>query len=59
MSVAMIVNGVETQLKVTPWTTVLDVLRAHLDLTGTKKGCDRGTCTVLVDGRRINSCLTP
>jgi xanthine dehydrogenase YagT iron-sulfur-binding subunit len=38
MSVAMIVNGVETQLKVTPWTTLLDVLRDHLDLTGTKKG---------------------
>jgi xanthine dehydrogenase YagT iron-sulfur-binding subunit len=38
MSVAMIVNGVDTQLKVTPWTTLLDVLRDHLDLTGTKKG---------------------
>jgi aerobic-type carbon monoxide dehydrogenase small subunit (CoxS/CutS family) len=38
MLVAMIVNGVETQLKVTPWTTFLDVLRDHLDLTGTKKG---------------------
>ena len=59
--VALIVNGVETQLKVAPWTTLLDALRDHLDLTGTKKGCDHGqcgACTVLVDGRRINSCLT-
>ena len=61
VAVALIVNGVETQLKVTPWTTLLDALRDHLDLTGTKKGCDHGqcgACTVLVDGRRINSCLT-
>jgi xanthine dehydrogenase YagT iron-sulfur-binding subunit len=46
---------------VAPWTTLLDALRDHLDLTGTKKGCDHGqcgACTVLVDGRRINSCLT-
>jgi len=59
--VALSVNGVETQLKVAPWTTLLDALRDHLDLTGTKKGCDHGqcgACTVLVDGRRINSCLT-
>ncbi len=49
------------QLKVAPWTTLLDALRDHLDLTGTKKGCDHGqcgACTVLIDGRRINSCLT-
>src|SRR5215208_8277474 len=61
IAVALIVNGVETQLKVAPWTTLLDALRDHLDLTGTKKGCDHGqcgACTVLVDGRRINSCLT-
>jgi xanthine dehydrogenase YagT iron-sulfur-binding subunit len=59
--VAMVVNGVETHLNVAPWTTLLDALRDHLDLTGTKKGCDHGqcgACTVLVDGRRINSCLT-
>jgi xanthine dehydrogenase YagT iron-sulfur-binding subunit len=59
--VALIVNGVERQLEVAPWTTLLDALRDHLDLTGTKKGCDHGqcgACTVLVDGRRINSCLT-
>jgi xanthine dehydrogenase YagT iron-sulfur-binding subunit len=61
ISIALIVNGVERQLKVTPWTTLLDALRDHLDLTGTKKGCDHGqcgACTVLIDGRRINSCLT-
>ena len=49
------------QLRVAPWTTLLDALRHHLGLTGTKKGCDHGqcgACTVLVDERRINSCLT-
>ena len=59
--VMLVVNGVETHLEVAPWTTLLDALRDHLDLTGTKKGCDHGqcgACTVLVDGRRINSCLT-
>ena len=61
IAIALNVNGVETQLSVAPWTTLLDALRDHLDLTGTKKGCDHGqcgACTVLVDGRRINSCLT-
>jgi xanthine dehydrogenase YagT iron-sulfur-binding subunit len=55
------VNGADRQLRVAPWTTLLDALRDHLDLTGTKKGCDHGqcgACTVLVNGRRINSCLT-
>jgi len=55
------VNGEERKLKVAPWTTLLDVLRDRLNLTGTKKGCDHGqcgACTVLVEGRRINSCLT-
>ena len=59
--VSLTVNGVEKSLEVAPWTTLLDALRDHLDLTGTKKGCDHGqcgACTVLVDGRRINSCLT-
>src|ERR1700679_3899470 len=61
IAISLIVNGVERQLDVAPWTTLLDALRDHLDLTGTKKGCDHGqcgACTVLVDGRRINSCLT-
>ena len=61
ISVGLTVNGVERQLTIAPWTTLLDALRDHLDLTGTKKGCDHGqcgACTVLVDGRRINSCLT-
>jgi xanthine dehydrogenase YagT iron-sulfur-binding subunit len=61
IAMALVVNGVATQLKVAPWTTLLDALRDHLDLTGTKKGCDHGqcgACTVLVGGRRINSCLT-
>ncbi|WP_162918540.1 (2Fe-2S)-binding protein [Taklimakanibacter deserti] len=57
----LIVNGVERELDASPWTTLLDALRDHLDLTGTKKGCDHGqcgACTVLVDGRRVVSCLT-
>ena len=61
MTVSLTINGAETQIRVAPWTTLLDALRDHLDLTGTKKGCDHGqcgACTVLVDGRRINSCLT-
>jgi xanthine dehydrogenase YagT iron-sulfur-binding subunit len=55
------VNGVRHELQVEPRVTLLDALRERLALTGTKKGCDRGqcgACTVLVDGRRINSCLT-
>ena len=58
---SMTVNGIQRQISVAPWTTLLDALRDHLGLTGTKKGCDHGqcgACTVLVDGRRINSCLS-
>lgn len=61
ISVVLTINGSRTELNVAPWTTLLDALRDHLDLTGTKKGCDHGqcgACTVLADGRRINSCLT-
>ena len=59
--VSIRVNGVQRNLVVDTRTTLLDVLREHLHLTGTKKGCDHGqcgACTVIVDGRRINSCLT-
>jgi xanthine dehydrogenase YagT iron-sulfur-binding subunit len=59
--IELTVNGAATRLSVAPWTTLLDALRDHLDLTGTKKGCDHGqcgACTVLVDGRRIVSCMT-
>jgi xanthine dehydrogenase YagT iron-sulfur-binding subunit len=59
--VAFEVNGKACELQLDTRTTLLDALREHLHLTGSKKGCDHGqcgACTVLVDGRRINSCLT-
>jgi xanthine dehydrogenase YagT iron-sulfur-binding subunit len=59
--ITLVVNGTSIKLDVAPWTTLLDALREYVGLTGTKKGCDHGqcgACTVLVDGRRINSCLT-
>jgi xanthine dehydrogenase YagT iron-sulfur-binding subunit len=61
MSIGLNVNGAVHSLEVDPRVTLLDALREHLQLTGTKKGCDHGqcgACTVLINGRRINSCLT-
>src|ERR1700732_647626 len=61
LSISLTVNGVPRKVALDdPRVTLLDLLRERLDLTGTKKGCDRGqcgACTILVDGRRINSCL--
>ena len=62
LSISLTINGERRDVQLTdPRVTLLDLLRERLHLTGTKKGCDRGqcgACTVLVDGRRINSCLT-
>ena len=61
MAVTLDVNGIDRNLVLDPRTTLLDALRDRLGLTGTKKGCDQGTCgacTVIVNDRRIVSCLT-
>lgn len=61
LSVTFTVNGVQRAIGLDdPRVTLLDLLRERLDLTGTKKGCDRGqcgACTILLDGRRVNACL--
>jgi xanthine dehydrogenase YagT iron-sulfur-binding subunit len=59
--ITLVINGRERKLAVEPWTTLLDLLRDNEHLSGTKKGCDHGqcgACTVLIDGKRINSCLS-
>ncbi len=59
--VRLVVNGSARELEIDPRQSVLDVLRERLDLTGTKKGCNQGACgacTVLINGRRVTSCLT-
>ncbi len=62
LSISLTINGQPYSVALDdPRVTLLDLLRERLDLTGTKKGCDRGqcgACTVLIDGRRINACLT-
>jgi len=61
VDVTLRVNGVERALRLEPRVTLLDALREYLHLTGAKKGCDQGqcgACTVLVNGRRVTSCLT-
>jgi len=61
VAVTMRVNGSTELLELDPWVSLLDALREHLGLTGTKKGCNQGACgacTVLVDGERINACLS-
>lgn len=61
VAVTLRVNGQEHAVRIDPRTTLLDCLREHLQLTGSKKGCDHGqcgACTVHINGRRVNSCLT-
>jgi xanthine dehydrogenase YagT iron-sulfur-binding subunit len=61
VDVTLRINGANKPLSLDPRTTVLDALREHIGLTGTKKGCDHGqcgACTVMIDGRRVVSCLT-
>ena len=60
VATTLTINGTTRTLEIEPWTSLLDLLREGEDLIGTKKGCDHGqcgACTVLIDGRRINSCL--
>jgi xanthine dehydrogenase YagT iron-sulfur-binding subunit len=60
LPIEMTINRETRRLDVAPWTSLLDLLREELDLTGSKKGCDHGqcgTCAVLLDGKRVNACL--
>ena len=60
LPIELTINGEPRRLDVAPWTSLLDLLRENLDLTGTKKGCDHGqcgACAVLLDGKRVNACL--
>lgn len=60
-SITLTVNGESHHLEVLPWVSLLDALRERINLTGTKKGCDHGqcgACTVLIDGKRVLSCLS-
>ena len=61
VEVKLNVNNRQYKLTIEPWVTLLDALREYIGLTGTKKGCDHGqcgACTVILDGKRINSCMT-
>lgn len=60
VAIGLVINGVDHRIEIAPWTTLLDLLREVLGLTGSKNGCDHGqcgACTVLVDGLRVNACL--